>query len=185
LTTRTWFHERQCRGVVASGEAPYLAPRRRAAVPNVLAKPTLRVALIAVRRGRSHTAGIPQWHARFRSYTSRLSQDALGVCGTGFGRDRALRSGVMSRVTSNCLTVQGHVSPGFEHVRETFAENFVRRHELGGACTAYCIRRTSRPARAAGPGPVGAGDGSSHASMGTAGFMTNASRVRCSSRSAS
>jgi CubicO group peptidase (beta-lactamase class C family) len=43
----------------------------------------------------------------------------------------------MSSVTSNGLTVQGHVSSGFENVRDTFVENFVRRHELGGACTAY------------------------------------------------
>ena len=43
----------------------------------------------------------------------------------------------MSSVTSSCLTVQGHVSAGFEHVRDTFAENFDRRHELGGACSAY------------------------------------------------
>src|SRR5688500_14699475 len=43
----------------------------------------------------------------------------------------------MSSVTSSCLTVQGQVSPGFEPVRDTFAENFVRRHELGGACSAY------------------------------------------------
>ena len=43
----------------------------------------------------------------------------------------------MSSVTSNGLAVQGHVSSGFEEVRNTFAENFVRRHELGGACTAY------------------------------------------------
>jgi CubicO group peptidase (beta-lactamase class C family) len=43
----------------------------------------------------------------------------------------------MSSVTSNGVTVQGHVSSGFEEVRDTFAENFVRRHELGGACTAY------------------------------------------------
>jgi hypothetical protein len=33
--------------------------------------------------------------------------------------------------------VQGHVSPGFEGVRESFAENFVRRRKLGGACCAY------------------------------------------------
>jgi CubicO group peptidase (beta-lactamase class C family) len=33
--------------------------------------------------------------------------------------------------------VEGHVSRGFEPVRETFAENFTRRHELGGACCAY------------------------------------------------
>src|SRR5918995_6352585 len=33
--------------------------------------------------------------------------------------------------------VHGHVSRGFEGVRATFAENFVRRRELGGACCAY------------------------------------------------
>lgn len=33
--------------------------------------------------------------------------------------------------------VQGHVSPGFEGVRQTFADNFTRRGELGGACCAY------------------------------------------------
>jgi CubicO group peptidase (beta-lactamase class C family) len=33
--------------------------------------------------------------------------------------------------------VQGDVAPGFERVRETFAENFARRRELGGACCAY------------------------------------------------
>jgi CubicO group peptidase (beta-lactamase class C family) len=32
--------------------------------------------------------------------------------------------------------IQGHVNPGFEAVREAFAENFVRRGELGGACCA-------------------------------------------------
>ena len=34
-------------------------------------------------------------------------------------------------------TVEGHVSRGFEAVREAFAENFTHRHELGGACCAY------------------------------------------------
>ena len=33
--------------------------------------------------------------------------------------------------------VEGHVSRGFEAVREAFAENFARRRELGGACCAY------------------------------------------------
>jgi CubicO group peptidase (beta-lactamase class C family) len=33
--------------------------------------------------------------------------------------------------------VHGHVSPGFEAVREAFAENFDRRRELGGACCVY------------------------------------------------
>ena len=31
----------------------------------------------------------------------------------------------------------GHVSRGFESVRETFSDNFARRRELGGACCAY------------------------------------------------
>lgn len=34
-------------------------------------------------------------------------------------------------------SVEGYVTHGFESVRETFGENFVRRHELGGACCAY------------------------------------------------
>jgi len=33
--------------------------------------------------------------------------------------------------------VQGYVSPGFEVVREAFAENFVKRRELGGACCVF------------------------------------------------
>jgi CubicO group peptidase (beta-lactamase class C family) len=33
--------------------------------------------------------------------------------------------------------VEGHVSRGFEEVREAFEENFNRRGELGGACCAY------------------------------------------------
>ena len=35
------------------------------------------------------------------------------------------------------VAVQGHVSPGFERVREAFADNFARRRELGGACCVY------------------------------------------------
>jgi CubicO group peptidase (beta-lactamase class C family) len=41
----------------------------------------------------------------------------------------------MSDTTSHWA--QGHVSPGFEAVREAFADNFDRRRELGGACCAY------------------------------------------------
>ena len=33
--------------------------------------------------------------------------------------------------------VQGHVTRGFERVREVFEDNFVRHRELGGACCAY------------------------------------------------
>jgi CubicO group peptidase (beta-lactamase class C family) len=35
------------------------------------------------------------------------------------------------------LRTQGHVSRGFEAVREAFTENLERRHELGGACCAF------------------------------------------------
>jgi CubicO group peptidase (beta-lactamase class C family) len=43
----------------------------------------------------------------------------------------------MSGTTSHTINVEGSVSRGFAAVRETFAENFTRRHELGGACCAY------------------------------------------------
>ena len=33
--------------------------------------------------------------------------------------------------------VAGHVSAGFESVREAFVDNLIHRHELGGACCAY------------------------------------------------
>jgi CubicO group peptidase (beta-lactamase class C family) len=39
-------------------------------------------------------------------------------------------------VAASHLT-NGHVSRGFESVRETFSDNFARRRELGGACCAY------------------------------------------------
>ncbi len=38
---------------------------------------------------------------------------------------------------SERFEIQGHVSRGFEAVREAFIENFVRRRELGGACCAF------------------------------------------------
>ncbi len=37
----------------------------------------------------------------------------------------------------NVIRIEGHVSTGFEAVRDAFAENFSRRHELGGACCVY------------------------------------------------
>lgn len=40
-------------------------------------------------------------------------------------------------VSLDRFDIQGHISPGFEVVRERFAENFVRRRELGGACCAF------------------------------------------------
>ncbi len=38
---------------------------------------------------------------------------------------------------SQHVSVEGHVSPGFEAVRRAFVENFSRRRELGGACCVY------------------------------------------------
>jgi CubicO group peptidase (beta-lactamase class C family) len=43
----------------------------------------------------------------------------------------------MSVATLERVAVEGHVSRGFEAVRDAFAENFTRRHELGGACCVY------------------------------------------------
>jgi CubicO group peptidase (beta-lactamase class C family) len=44
----------------------------------------------------------------------------------------------MSAVTaSDQPAITGHVSPGFEPIRDAFIQNFARRHELGGACCAY------------------------------------------------
>lgn len=37
----------------------------------------------------------------------------------------------------NAVRIEGHVSAGFEPVRDAFIENFSRRHELGGACCVY------------------------------------------------
>src|SRR5512143_2797306 len=38
---------------------------------------------------------------------------------------------------SQHVNIEGHVSAGFEAVRDAFAENFSRRDELGGACCVY------------------------------------------------
>ena len=38
---------------------------------------------------------------------------------------------------SQRIRIQGHVSAGYDAVRDAFAENCSRRHELGGACCVY------------------------------------------------
>jgi CubicO group peptidase (beta-lactamase class C family) len=45
------------------------------------------------------------------------------------------RGGIMSVAAAH--RVEGHVSPGYEAVREAFVDNLARRGELGGACCAY------------------------------------------------
>jgi CubicO group peptidase (beta-lactamase class C family) len=44
---------------------------------------------------------------------------------------------VMSTTASTDVRIEGTVERGFEPVRDAFAENFLRRHEVGGACCAY------------------------------------------------
>src|SRR4026209_2245819 len=43
----------------------------------------------------------------------------------------------MSVAVLDRTAVEGHVTRGFEAVREAFAENFTRRRELGGACCVH------------------------------------------------
>jgi CubicO group peptidase (beta-lactamase class C family) len=43
----------------------------------------------------------------------------------------------MSSLSCIVPAVGGSVSPGFESVRDAFADNFARRHESGGACAVY------------------------------------------------
>ena len=43
----------------------------------------------------------------------------------------------MSTPASTDVIIEGTVDQGFEQVRDTFAENFARRHEAGGACCVY------------------------------------------------
>lgn len=51
---------------------------------------------------------------------------------TCFSRLMATNTGTMATAASHAI--EGHVSRGFEPVRNAFEENFARRHELGGAC---------------------------------------------------
>jgi CubicO group peptidase (beta-lactamase class C family) len=49
------------------------------------------------------------------------------------------KSGPIDALTTTCHTeIHGHVSKGWESVREAFAENFSLRKELGAACCIYC-----------------------------------------------
>src|SRR5262245_55357790 len=43
----------------------------------------------------------------------------------------------MTSTVLDLTSVQGHVSAGFESVRDAFVQNFVRRREAGGACCVY------------------------------------------------
>ena len=64
---------------------------------------------------------------------------ALATASTASGRQDHSRTGseAIGDRRRGFPEVQGHVSRGFEAVREAFVENFARRRELGGACCAY------------------------------------------------
>lgn len=70
---------------------------------------------------------------------SALEADLLpwGLRHSGIGALSLNRKGEPPMEASQRVRIEGHVSAGFEAVRDAFAENFSRRHELGGACCVY------------------------------------------------
>src|SRR5688572_7653135 len=77
------------------------------------------------------------------SFADRCHYDHCGVdpWHPAHGRSRGTtvaRTTCMMLITvPDRVVVHGHVSPGFEALREAFAQNFTRRGELGGACGSY------------------------------------------------
>jgi len=61
----------------------------------------------------------------------------VAVLATVLLRDQYATVEIDRRDTSARPRVYGQVSRGFEPVRDAFGDNFARRHELGGACSAY------------------------------------------------
>src|SRR6187399_2145467 len=59
----------------------------------------------------------------------------MGVASAGKSAGVLLLGGIMIAVASR--PVDGHVSRGFEVMREVFEQNFAQRGELGGACCVY------------------------------------------------
>ena len=76
----------------------------------------------------------------------RMSVNVAAAGAHAIGKVRAFAMTVEGRTSqrggkpcrpSHRRLVHGHVSRGFEAVRDAFEENFARRHELGGACCVY------------------------------------------------
>ena len=67
-----------------------------------------------------------------------LTKAALGLsaAGAAYLLIQKSRNGVAVEVPHR-VEIHGFVSPGYEKVRDAFAENFVRRRELGAACCVY------------------------------------------------
>lgn len=60
----------------------------------------------------------------------------VGVAGAAYVLVQKSRRALASEVR-NATEIHGFVHPGYEAVREAFAENFSRRHEIGAACCVY------------------------------------------------
>ena len=59
----------------------------------------------------------------------------LGAVGAAYALYRTGKHAFESK--SEHIDIHGFVEPGFEAVREAFADNFIKRNELGGACAVY------------------------------------------------
>jgi CubicO group peptidase (beta-lactamase class C family) len=65
-----------------------------------------------------------------------IGLSAAGAAGAAYVLIKKSRNEVVAETRRN-VDVHGFVSPGFEAVRDAFAENFSRRRELGAACCVY------------------------------------------------
>ena len=65
-----------------------------------------------------------------------IGLSAAGAAGAAYVLIKKSRNEVVAE-TRKHVEVHGFVSPGFEAVRDVFAENFSRRRELGAACCVY------------------------------------------------
>ena len=74
--------------------------------------------------------------------TSGLKKAVIGATAVGAVGGAAYvltqkRKKALQREFEAAVNIHGFVSPGYEAVREAFAENFLKRHEIGAACCVY------------------------------------------------
>lgn len=65
-----------------------------------------------------------------------IGLSAAGAAGAAYVLVQKSRHAISVEVPTQ-VQIHGYVSPGYEAVREAFAENFVRRREVGAACCVY------------------------------------------------
>jgi CubicO group peptidase (beta-lactamase class C family) len=90
----------------------------------------------------SQTPDGEKFTRRVNSFPSRIYDVRRNVFGrphhkSALRYDRCSYTSQMLATDVDRTVVHGHVSRGFEPVRTAFVDNFVRRHELGGACCVY------------------------------------------------